>query len=191
MTITPLPTKTYSPEEYLALEVESETRSEYRNGEIVEMTGGTPAHNKIVSALNAILWFGLRGKSYSIFVADQRVAFLESNLYSYPDVVVVADPLQLLEGRKDTVTNPLFIAEVLSDSTRAYDRGDKFGAYRAIDTFQEYLLIDQHQIHAEQFTKQSTNQWLFTEHSGKDARIALSSVGMEFALADLYENVEF
>jgi Uma2 family endonuclease len=191
VTITPLPTKTYSPEEYLALEVESETRSEYRNGEIVEMTGGTPTHNKIVSALNAILWFGLRGKSYSIFVADQRVAFPESNLYSYPDVVVVADPLQLLEGRKDTITNPLFIAEVLSDSTRSYDRGDKFGAYRSIDTFQEYLLIDQHQIHAEQFTKQSINQWLFTEHSGKDARITLSSVGMEFSLADLYENVEF
>jgi Uma2 family endonuclease len=191
MTTTPLPTKTYSPEEYLALEVESATRSEYRNGEIVEMTGGTPTHNEIVGDLFVSLKAALRGKPYSIFVTDQRLWMPASNTHCYPDIMVVPRPIMLLEGRKDTVTNPLFIAEVLSDSTRAYDQGDKFGAYRAIDTFQEYLLIDQHQIHAEQFTKQSTNQWLFTEHSGNDARIALSSVGMEFALADLYENVEF
>jgi Uma2 family endonuclease len=191
MTITPLPTKTYSPEEYLALEVESETRSEYRNGEIVEMTGGTPTHNEIAGDLFVLLKAALKGKPYSIFMTDQRLWMPAANTHCYPDIMIVTRPIVLLEGRKDTVTNPLFIAEVLSDSTRAYDRGDKFGAYRAIDTFQEYLLIDQHQIHAEQFTKQSINQWLFIEHSGKDARITLSSVGVEVALADLYENVEF
>jgi Uma2 family endonuclease len=189
MAIAQLPTKIYSPEEYLVLEVESENRSEYRNGEIIEMTGGTPAHNEITSNLLVLLKTGLRGQPYSVFVNDQRLWVPEANTHCYPDIMVVPRPLVLLEGRKDTVTSPIFIAEVLSDSTKAYDRGDKFAAYRSIDTFQEYLLIDQHQIHAEQYVKQSANQWLMTEHSS-GTKINLSALGIEIALADFYESVE-
>ena len=138
MELLPLLTKEYSPEEYLALEVESDTRSEYRDGEIVEMTGGTPAHNEIVGDLLFLLKTALRGKAYSVFVTDQRLWIPDRNTHCYPDLMVVQRPLVLLAGRKDTVTNPLFIAEVLSDSTKAYDRDGKFAAYRSIDTFQEY-----------------------------------------------------
>jgi Uma2 family endonuclease len=114
--------KTYTAEEYLVIEVESQTRSEYRNGAIVPMTGGTPAHNKIISALNALLWFGLRGKPYSLFMTDQRLSIPAAKLYTYPDAMVIHNPVALHPGRKDTVTNSLLSAEVLSDSTKDYDR---------------------------------------------------------------------
>jgi Uma2 family endonuclease len=191
MVLVPTEAKTYTVDEYLALEVESETRNEYRSGEIVAMTGGTPTHNEIVGDLIFLLKAALKGKPYSIFVTDQRLWIPERNLYTYPDSMVIPCPVELQPGRKDTVTNPILIAEVLSDSTKAYDRDEKFAAYRTISTFQEYLLIDQSQHHVEQYTKQSANQWLFTEHTGEDARLSLSSVPVEIALADLYENAEF
>ena len=190
MTTTAAP-KIYAPEEYLALEVASEIRSEFHNGEIVPMTGGTPAHNKIASALNALLWFGLRGKPYSVFVTDQRLLIPEGNLYTYPDVMVIGNPVQLQPGRKDTVIDPILIAEVLSDSTEGYDRGDKFAAYRTIPTFQEYLLINQHKAHVEHYVKQAEHQWLFTEYDGREAKLCLTTIALEVALAELYENVEF
>jgi Uma2 family endonuclease len=153
------------------------------------MTGGTPEHNKITSALNALLWLALRGQPYSLFITDQRLWIPATDLYTYPDGMVIADPVELKPGRKDTVTNPLLLAEVLSDSTEQYDRGDKFEAYRTLPSLQEYLLIDQYRPHVEQYVKQSERQWLFTEYSGLDARLKLSSVPVELALKDLYEGV--
>lgn len=183
--------KTYTAEEYLALEVESELRHEYRAGEIVEMTGGTPTHNKLASALNALLWFGLRKQPYTVFVTDQRLWIPAVDLYTYPDVMIVADPLELRPGRKDTIINPVFIAETLSRSTENYDRGEKFVRYRTIDTFQEYVLIDQYRPYVEHHVKQSENQWLLTEYQGLKASFPLVSVPVEIALSDLYEGIEF
>jgi len=183
--------QTYTADEYLTLEVEAETRSEYRNGEILPMAGGTPTHNKLNSNLNALLWFSLKGKPYDLFITDQRLWIPERNIYTYPDVMVIPRPVELQPGRKDTVMNPVLIVEVLSNSTENYDRGDKFAAYRTLETFQEYLLIDQSQFHVEQYAKQRPNQWLFTEHHGEDVRVALASMPVEIVLSDLYENVEF
>ncbi len=183
--------KIYTAEEYLALEVESETRNEFRNGEIVPMTGGTPTHNELIRALIVVLSLGLRGKPYQVFVADQRLWIPDCNLYTYPDVMIVPRPVELKSGRKDTVTNPILIAEVLSNSTKAYDRDEKFAAYRTIPTFQEYLLIDQSRCYVEQFTKQGAHQWLFTEYNDRDARITLAAIEAEIAMAELYENVEW
>jgi Uma2 family endonuclease len=87
MSIELLPIPTISPEEYLALEVESETRNEYRNGEIVPMTGGTPAHNKLASALNALLWFALRDQPLSLFMTDQRLWIPAANIHTYPQIL--------------------------------------------------------------------------------------------------------
>ena len=190
MVISTTEAKTYTAEEYLDLEVELETRNEYRNGEITPMTGGTPNHNELIRALTVVFSLGLRGKPYRVFLADQRLWIPDRNLYTYPDVMVTEKPIQLQAGRKDTVTNPIVIAEILSDSTKAYDRDEKFAAYRTITGFQEYVLIDQYQLHVEQYVKQDVNQWLFTEYSGKEAQFTLSSVGVEMVLADLYENVE-
>lgn len=183
--------KTYTAEEYLVSELESDLRHEFRNGEIIEMTGGTPAHNEINGNLLMLLKLALRGQPYWVFVTDQRLWIPDSNLYTYPDVMVAAKPLQLQEGRTDTVINAIFIAEVLSKSTRSYDLDEKFAAYRTIPTFQEYLLIDQFSPQVSHYTKQSDNQWLFTAYAGPEGNIQLSSVAAEIPLAELYGNVEF
>lgn len=189
MTLTSSQPKTYTVEEYLALEIESDLRHEYCYGEIIPMTGGTPEHNKIASALNALLWFALRGKPYSLFITDQRLWIPSTDFHTYPDVMVIADPVDLKPGRKDTVTNPLLLAEVLSDSTENYDRGDKFEAYRTLPSLQEYLLIDQSRPHLEQYVRQSEHRWLFTEYIGLGTRVQLASLGVEIALQDLYQGV--
>lgn len=184
-------TKPYTAEEYLALEVESEIRSEFRNGEIVEMTGGTPAHNEITATFIFLLKSALRKQPYSIFVTDQRLWLPEANRYTYPDVMVTPRPPELKSDRKDTVMNPILIAETLSSSTEGYDRGDKFTYYRTIEAFQEYVLIEQYRPHVEHYVKQGDNEWLFRDYSGLESSFVLSSVGVEIALVDLYEAVEF
>lgn len=183
--------KTYTAEEYLALEIEAETRSEYRNGEIVLMTGGTPAHNALANALSSLLWHSLFQAPYQVFVTDQRLQIPATSLYTYPDVMVVPEPIGLEPGRKDTVTDPVLLAEVLSSSTRNYDMGDKFEAYRTIPSFQEYLLINQYRYHVEHRLKQAENQWLLTVHDHKDAIVTLSSVPAEIELSKLYGKVRF
>ena len=184
-------TKTYTAQEYLEAEVNSLDRHEFINGEIVLMAGGTPNHNEITSILNAILRVSLKGKPYSIFASDQRLWVPQLNNYTYPDVMVVAKPIELQSGRTDTITNPLLIAEVLSKGTRAYDRDDKFAAYRSIPSFQEYLLIDQYRLRVEQYSKTDANKWIFSEYGVIGDRLMLSSISVEVSLADLYENIEF
>ena len=183
--------KTYTAEEYLALEIESETRSEFRNGEIVAMTGGTPEHNEIAGSFFFSLKASLRKNPYSIFMTDQRLWLPQVGLYTYPDVMLMPRPPLLQPGRRDTVMNAVLIAEVLSSSTEAYDRNQKFEHYRTMDSFQEYVLIDQYRPHVERYERQSANQWLFTEYAGLEGSFVLSSVGVEIAIADLYEAVEF
>lgn len=191
MTVAASPTKLYTAEEYLALEVESELRSEFHNGEIVPMTGGTPAHNELTGTFIFLLKAALRRQPYSIFVTDQRLWIPAKNLYTYPDVMITPRPPELKPGRKDTVINPILIAETLSKSTEGYDRGKKFACYRTVETFQEYLLINQYRPQVEHYVKQTENQWLFTDYSGMEASFKLSSVPVEIALVDLYEAVDF
>ncbi len=158
--------RTYTREEYLEFEVASEERHEYVNGETRLMTGGTPDHNKLAIHLASLLKSALRGKPHRIFGADQRLWTPgggvspkgNRNLYPYPNLMVVEKPLQLQTERTDTVTNPCFIAEALSKSTQDYDHGEKFSAYRTIDSFREYLLIDQDSIHVEHYVKTAANQ---------------------------------
>ena len=182
--------RTYTPQEYLELEIASETRSEYRNGEIIPMTGGTPNHNDIAGNLYILLKSALKGKDYRTFVADQRLWIPNASLYTYPDVMVLPKPLELQTGRKDTVVNPCLIAEVLSKSTRDYDRGDKFSAYRSIESFREYLLIDQYSIHVEHYVKTAANQWLFSEYDDLNVTLSMSTFEAQIPIDDLYENIE-
>lgn len=183
--------KYFTTEEYLNFEVSSEQRHEYINGEIVPMAGGMPNHNTIAGNLSATLNFALKRQPYRVFVTDQRLWIPEKLIYTYPDVMVVQGELQLQEGRKDTITNPLFIAEVLSDSTRNYDKDEKFAAYRTIPSFQEYLLIDQYTIHIEQYFKTDRKTWIFSEYDDLNETISLNSLFLEITLADIYDKVEF
>jgi Uma2 family endonuclease len=181
----------YSPEEYLELEVASDDRHEYINGEIIPMTGGLPNHNRLAGNLYAFLNFALRGKSYDAFFADQRLWIPEKRICTYPDVMVVAGNLELLTGRRDTITNPLMIAEVLSQSTRSYDRDEKFAAYRTIPTFREYVLIDQNRFQVDRYFKTKENEWTFSIYETEESILALASLAFEISLADLYDKVVF
>lgn len=184
-------TKLHTPEAYLDLEINSPERHEYRSGEIIPMTGGNPNHNELMSIFNALLRVSLRGQPYSIFIADQRLWIPDFKIYTYPDVMVISRPVQLQEGRKDTVTNPLMIAEVLSQSTKNYDKDEKFAAYRSIPSFQEYLLIDQYQIKVEHYYKAQANQWVFSEYKTREDSVQLTSLPCEISLADLYDDLQW
>ena len=181
----------YSPEEYLALETDAEYKSEYHDGQIVPMAGGTPNHNQIAGNLYASLNFALKGQPYRVFIGDMRLWIPQQRLYTYPDVMVVSGQLQFAEGRKDTITNPSIIIEVLSESTENYDRGEKFRLYRTIPTFQEYILIEQLEMHIEQYSKTATSQWLFSEYDGENAILALTTIQFQISLSDIYDKVEF
>ncbi|MBD1834505.1 Uma2 family endonuclease [Cyanobacteria bacterium FACHB-472] len=183
--------KVYTDEEYLDFEVNSEERHEYINGEIVLMTGGTPNHNQITGNFYAALNFALKRQPYRAFVTDQRLWIPRKRIYTYPDVMVVQGELQLQEGRRDTITNPLMIAEVLSASTRSYDKDAKFTAYRTIPSFQEYLLIDQYTMHIEQYFKTEQKRWTFTEYDDANEIVSLNSLSFQISLADIYDKIEF
>ncbi len=189
--ITQTETKHYTIDEYLELEIASEIRSEYCNGEIIPMTGGTPNHNDIAGNLYILLKSALKGKDYRTFYVDQRLWIPSVSLYTYPDVMVLPKPLELQTGRKDTVVNPYFIAEILSKSTQNYDRSEKFVAYRSIPTFQEYLLIDQYHIHVEHHVKTAAHQWLFSEYDDPTVTLSLSTLEVQIQISELYENIDF
>ena len=186
-----VPTKTYySPEEYLELETAAEYRSEYLNGQIIPMAGGKPNHNQLAINLTSAINYNIRKKPYRVFISDMRLSIRDRSLYTYPDVMVVETPLVFAENRQDTITNPIVIAEILSDSTEKYDRGDKFRMYRTIPSFKEYLLISQTEMQVEKFTKNDANQWIFSEYSGRDGNISFDSFEFEMELDELYDRLD-
>lgn len=183
--------RTYTVAEYIAQEAPSTERHEYRNGEIILMPRGTPNHNQITLNLAGALNFALRRQPYHVFVTDQRLCIPEKRVYTYPDVMIIRQPIELQVGRNDTVLNPLVIAEVLSKSTRSYDKDDKFAAYRTIPSFSEYLLIEQYAPHVEHYTKTEGQAWLFREYDGLEATVSFQAFEFIIALADLYDKVDF
>lgn len=186
-----VPTKTYySPEEYLELETTAEHKSEYFDGQIIPMAGGKPNHNQLAINLTSAINYNFRKQPYRVFMSDLRLWIPNFRLYTYPDVMVVNIPLVFAENRSDTIINPLAIAEILSDSTEKYDRGDKFRMYRTIPSFREYLLISQTAMQVEKFTKNESNQWVLSEYSGKDAKISFDSFEFEISLEELYDRVD-
>ena len=181
----------YSPEEYLKLEEVAEFRSEYQDGRIIPMTGGTPNHNRIALNLSGTLNSATKGQPYDVFINDLRLWIPSKRVYTYPDVMLVAGKLEFAEGRKDTITNAVMVAEVLSESTANYDRGDKFKLFRTIPTLREYILIDQYEMHVEHFCKTDDNKWILSEYDGADTVLRLSCVEFEMRLGDIYDRVDF
>jgi Uma2 family endonuclease len=181
----------YTPEEYLELEEAAEYKSEYINGQIIPMAGGTINHNRISLNLSAALNFAFRQQDYEVFMGDVRLWIPQKLTYTYPDVMILAGEPEFFNNRKDIILNPQIIVEVLSKSTKGYDSEDKFQAYRTISTFQEYILIDQTRIHVEQFSKTGKKQWTLREYDEEDEAIALVTVPFEISLQDLYNKVNF
>lgn len=181
----------YTPEEYLELEENAEYKNEYRDGEIVPMTGGTTNHNEIALNFAAYLKLELRKRNYRVYIGDVRLWIPRYRQYTYPDVMVIqGEPLYTGKGTT-TIMNPMLIAEVLSRSTQNYDQGDKFMYYRSIPDMKEYILIDQKQFHVVQHTKTNDGKWLLTEYEGKDSNIKLSTIDFEISFEELYAGVNF
>lgn len=181
----------YTAKEYLELETTANFKSEYYNGQIFPMAGGTPNHNRIAGNFYAALNFAFKRQPYDVFMSDMRLWIPRKRLHTYPDVMVVAGQLELVEGRRDTITNPVMIAEVLSESTEKYDRVGKFKLYRAIPTMREYILISQSEIYIEQFSKNEDKKWVLSEYEGENAVLALTSISFQISLIDIYDKVEF
>ncbi|NJN73132.1 MAG: Uma2 family endonuclease [Limnothrix sp. RL_2_0] len=187
----PTTQKHYSPEEYLALEAESEVKHEYRDGEIIEMAGGTTNHNKITLNLVFCLLSCFRDQNYEIYSNDVRLWIPATRKYTYPDVMIVKDEPIYTDTSRMTITNPIVVAEVLSGSTQNYDQGEKFDAYRSIPNFSEYLLIDQYQYYVKHFAKTPENKWLLTDCKDINATISFASIDFDLALAELYKGIIF
>ena len=181
----------FTEEEYLALEEAAEDKSEYLDGEIIPMTGGSTNHNQISGNLYIALSLALKKQNYRIFMGDVRLWMTKKRIYTYPDVMVIPGKPEYFNNRKDTVMNPQVIIEVLSKSTKAYDRSDKFKFYQTIPTFQEYVLIDQSQVYVEHYCKLANKRWSYSQYDEEDAALVFSSFQVEVPLADVYEKVDF
>lgn len=185
----PLAQHYVTPEDYLALERASEFRSELIDGQIVAMSGTSRAHSLIVVNLARELSVQLRGRPCELYIADMRVRVAPTELYTYPDLVALCGEPRLEDGHFDTLSNPTLVIEVLSPSTEAYDRGEKFAHYRGLDSLIEYVLVAQDKIRVEHYRRQDT-QWLLTAFDGPDAVLSLESIGCTVRLGDIYEKVE-
>ena len=181
----------YTPEEYLALEESAIDKSEYHDGEIIPMTGGTANHNKLAGNFCRKFPLTINGQDYEIFIHDVRLWIPLTRRYVYPDIMVIQGEPVYQGSNKTIVTNPLVIVEVLSDSTKDYDRGGKFLAYRSIPEFREYILIDQYSYHIEQFAKNSNGKWVLTEYDSEESVLTLESVEFQMPLTEIYERINF
>jgi Uma2 family endonuclease len=178
-------------EQYLAREETAEYKSEYFDGEIIPMTGGSINHNQIAGNLYIALSIALKKQNYRIFIGDVRLWAPKVRLYTYPDVMVIFGEPEYRNNRTDTITNPQVIVEVLSKSTKNYDRGDKFTFYKTLPSFREYILIDQTKIQIEQYSKTENKRWLYNEYDEEDTALVFNCFQVEVPLSDVYEQVNF
>jgi Uma2 family endonuclease len=184
------PKSLHTPEEYLVPERKAGYKSEYFAGEIFAMSGASEQHNLIVANVVATLHTQFRNRPCKVYASDMRVKVSPTGLYTYPDVVALCSEPRFDDDQKDTLLNPTVIIEVLSPSTEAYDRGDKFGHYRKLACLTEYVLISQEKIHIERYVRQPDNQWLLSETSGLHDTVQLPSINCTLVLDEVYEKVE-
>jgi hypothetical protein len=181
----------YTPEEYLTLEEKATEKHEYRDGEIALMPGGTTNHNQIAGNFYKQFPLKIQNQDYYVYINDVRLWIAQYRIFTYPDVMVIKGK-PMYEGKgTSNVTNPLIIVEVLSQSTRDYDRTDKFQYYRSIPEFREYILIDQYRFYVSQYFKQEDGKWIFNDYQGEDSVLKLACDEFEISFQDLYERVDF
>lgn len=176
-------------EQYLSQERQSETKSEYFNGEIFAMAGASREHNQISVNLVRVLGNQLLEKPCGVYSSDMKVRIEKARKYTYPDIVVACQMERFEDEHRDVLLNPVAIIEILSDSTEAYDRGRKFLHYQLLDSLIVYLLVSQDAPRIEMFTRHENNAWLYTEFHGLDAIVKIESIGCSLRLGDVYHKV--
>lgn len=180
----------YTPEEYLALEEVAESRHEYFEGQIYMMAGGSSDHSLITVNLASELRQQLKRKPCRVFNSDLRLHVQDTTLFTYPDVMVICGKIEYLRGRDDTALNPVVIVEVLSPSTRKYDRTEKFRLYKHIPSFQEYILVEATRAHIEHYRLEG-RRWSTKIESGMDKNIFIQALDCEISSGDIYDKVSW
>jgi Uma2 family endonuclease len=192
------PALLYTAEQYLALEREAEERHQFIDGQIFAMAGESLAHSTICCNLIAILVPQLRGGRCRTFSPNMKIRsgpmtqHSRKGMFSYADATVVCGEPRFHDEHRDVLLNPKVIVEVLSPSTEAFDRGEKFQRYRDhLDTLEDYLLISSHRPRIEHYQRRGERQWLYTSAEGLESSMAVESIGCHLPLAEVYERVEF
>ncbi len=186
----PAPKYNYvSPEDYLTMERASEEKHEYYKGEVFAMSGASIPHNDIAYNINRLVIPFLHGKGCKLYGSDFRIHIPVNTLYTYPDFSIVCGKPETTDLYTDNVTNPSVIIEILSKSTKDYDRGSKFMLYRSIKTLKEYITIDSLSVNIEIWTRQENNTWLLSEFKQLSDSFVISTIGLTLLLKDVYEDV--
>jgi Uma2 family endonuclease len=173
--------------DYLAWEESQPTKHEYVAGEVFAMVGARQSHVLVAVTLALRLKSHLQGTRCRTFVSDMKLDVQAADAFFYPDVMVSCDDAD--RQREQALQAPVFIAEVLSDSTAAYDRGTKFAAYRLLPSLQEFLLVDIERRQAELFRRQPSG-WVLLDPAGQPATLTLQSVELVLRVADLFEDLQ-
>jgi Uma2 family endonuclease len=179
----------FSVEEYFEMEKASIEKHEYYKGEIFAMSGSKVPHNEIAGNLYHALRTKLSGKKCKPYNSDQRVHIEKNTLFTYPDISIVCGELITLNNDNWNVLNPTVISEVLSPSTKNYDRGEKFKLYRDIPTLKEYILVDSESIHVEVFRLNENNHWELEEYNSPEEELHIKAIDKKILIADIYEDV--
>lgn len=186
------PKQPYTLEEYFALELANNEKYEFWNGEVFCMSGASLAHNQIAINIGTEARMQLRERGCQVFPSDLRIKVPTYPPYRYPDLTSLCGKTEIEKiGGLEMLVNPALIVEVLSPSTEAFDRGDKFTHYKSIRSFSEYLLIAQHRPHISQFVKGENGRWTFMEFNALRDTVQCESVPCALALSEIYRDVNF
>ncbi|RKU27555.1 hypothetical protein C6495_16225 [Candidatus Poribacteria bacterium] len=177
-----------TPQEYLTLERKAAYKSEYLDGHIIAMSGASFKHSLIISNISGELHLQFKGRGCSVHTNDMRVRPNPRDSYFYPDVVVVCGEPQFEDEAFDTLLNPIVIVEVLSPSTEAYDRGEKFRRYQQLASLKEYVLVSQDKVWVEHHRRHGA-QWILSHYRSFEEVLPLPSIGCEVPLRDIYARV--
>lgn len=180
-----------SQDEYLTEERAALDKHEYYQGEIFAMSGASLKHNKIFSNLFIDIGSKLKGKNCRPYGSDLRIHIPKNTLYTYPDISIICGDPDLTDQEFDTATNPSVIIELLSKSTRNYDKGEKFTLYRDIDSLKEYVLVDTEKIYVEKHIRNADKSWQLTDYRSLENSFTIDSIQHSFSLMDIYEGLSF
>ena len=180
----------FTIEEYLRMEKAATEKHEYYQGEIFAMSGAKPRHNVIAKNLIRDIANALRGKPCQPYGSDLRINIPENTLFTYPDISIICGDIVSSEFDEDTAVMPTIIIEILSLSTKEYDRGGKFKLYRDIAPLKEYILIDSESVNIEAFRINNSNHWELEEYKSGSETLELPSVQVSIPVADIYEGTK-
>jgi len=181
-----------APEDYLAFEREAESRHEYLDGEIYAMAGESLSHSRVCMNLAREVGNNLKGKPCEALSPNMKVRTSSASLFSYPDLTIVCGEPQFHDTKKDVLTNPQVIFEVLSPSTEIYDRTTKFQRYRLGNpTLTDYILVSQNRAFVEHFFKQTDGNWIYRSYGEIEDRLIIETIEIELSLREIYDRVEF